>query len=73
MKLSSETLQNLPYLWNKKTQIVYYVFHILATLDFFKVNALVYVDRNPNPNLLEMKNPFGFSYSKNMANFEVFH
>ena len=27
MKLSSETLQNLPYFWNKKTQNVFFIFH----------------------------------------------
>ena len=28
MKLSSETLQKLPYFWNKKTQIVFFPFFI---------------------------------------------
>ena len=46
MKLSSKTLQNLPYFWNKKTQIVFFVFHFSfpAMLLFYLMNALFYVD-----------------------------
>ena len=27
MKITGETLQNLPYFWNKETQIVFLIFH----------------------------------------------
>ena len=58
MKLSSEMLQNLPYLGIRKPKYFLFNFH-------FDLR---------NPKLLEMKkNIFGFSYSKNsMANFEAF-
>ena len=29
MKRSSKTLQNLPYFWNMKTRIVFFVFHFV--------------------------------------------
>ena len=64
MKLSSETLQNFPYFWNKKTQIVVFS----STQSSASIVTI--------PKLLRMKNEknlFGFSYSKNMANFKAFH
>ena len=44
MKLSSETFQELPYFWNKKTQKVFFSFSFRATLDYVIVDALVYVN-----------------------------
>ena len=78
MKLSSETLQNLPFFWNMKTQIVFSQFWVTG---FLAVEALVYVniDRGIHCNKSKVarnekrKKLFGFSYSKNMANFEAFH
>ena len=43
MNWSSETLQNLPYFWNTKTYIVFFVFHFVL-LSFFLMNALVCVE-----------------------------
>ena len=43
MKLSSEMLQNLPYFWNKKTQIV--LIFISSNFEFITVDALVYVKK----------------------------
>ena len=42
MKWPSETLQNLPYFWNTKSQVVFFL--IRATLSISLMNALVYVD-----------------------------
>ena len=36
MKLSSKMLQNLPYFWNKKTQIFFFRFSFWVTLDFLQ-------------------------------------
>ena len=79
MKLSSETLQNLPYFWNMKTPIVFF---ILSNFGVLTVDVLNYVDIDQgvqstvtNPKLLKPKNKkklFWISYSKNMANFETF-
>ena len=44
MKLPSETLQNLPYFMYKKTHVVFFRFSFRATLYFYIMNALVYVD-----------------------------
>ena len=44
MKCSSETFQNLPYFWNKKTQTVFFSFFILSNFGFVTVDALIYVD-----------------------------
>ena len=44
MKCSSETLQNLLYLMYKKTHVVFFRFSFHATLCFYLMNALVYVD-----------------------------
>ena len=45
IKLFSETLQNLPYFWNKKTHVVFFSFFILFYFIFSLMNALVlYVD-----------------------------
>ena len=61
MKLSREMLKNfLPYLWNKKNQIVFF-FPFLSNFGFVAVDALVYVDivkvsTTKNPRMLEMKN-----------------
>ena len=41
---SRETLQNLPYFCNKKTNVFFSVFSFCATLYFYLMNALVYVD-----------------------------
>ena len=86
MKLSSETLQILPYFWNKKTQIVFLVFHFEhSNFVFLTVDAMVYVDididRLGHP-LLKIQSYYarnekpkklsGFSHFKNMANFEPF-
>ena len=40
---SGETLQNLPYLWKKKTHIVFFSFFISSNLEFYLMNAQVYV------------------------------
>ena len=58
MKCSSETLQNLPYFWNMKTHVDFFIFYFVSWYMIFSlINAMVYV---------------GFSYSKYMANFEAF-
>ena len=44
-KCSSETLQNLLYFMHKKTHVVFFRFSFRATLYFYLINALVYVDR----------------------------
>ena len=44
MKSSSETLQNLPYFIYTKTQSCFFRFSFRATLYFYIMNALVYVD-----------------------------
>ena len=41
---SSETLQTLPYFMFKKTHVVFFHFSFRATLGFYLMNALVYVD-----------------------------
>ena len=66
-------LQNLPYFWNKKNQIVFCLFFISSYFGFVTVN----IDQT-NCNQLKLarnetkKELFRFSYSKNMANFEAF-
>ena len=44
MKCSSETLQNLPYFWNTKTHVDFFIFHFMLLYFFLLMNALVYVD-----------------------------
>ena len=44
MKRSSETLQNLLYFMYKKIHVVFFHFSFHATLFFYLMNALVYVD-----------------------------
>ena len=76
MKLSSEMLQNLPYFWNTKTHVFFFLFSFHATLLFSLMNALVYVNMGKNKlaRIENRKNNLhGFSYFKNMANFEAFH
>ena len=78
MKWPSEILQNLQYFYHKKTHVVF--FHFLQ-INFFLVNALVYVDigqgihrgKNKVAQKEERKKLCGFSYDKNIANFEGFH
>ena len=43
MKLPSEMLQNLPYFWNTKTHVVFFVFHFML-LYISPNTCLVYVD-----------------------------
>ena len=75
MKLSSETLQNLPYLWNVNSQIIFFIFHF----------EQLFICNNGCPGLCfincykskvaqndKQKNLIGFTYSKIMANFEAF-
>ena len=57
MKCSSQMLPNLPYFWNTKTHVVFFVFHFVLCTLFSLMNALVYV----------------YLYSKSMENFEAFH
>ena len=72
MKLSSETLQNLPYFWNMKTHF-FFRFSFQATLGIFKQ----FRHSSKYPLLLkprcclkcETKKIFGLSSSKNMAKF----
>ena len=73
-------LQNLPNFWNKKIQIVF-LFLILSNFGFLTVDAwsmlIVDIDCKKSQVALKMKNEkktmyLGFSYSKNMANFEAF-
>ena len=42
-KSSSKMLQNLPYFWNTKNHIVFFIFHFVL-LYFSLMNALVYVE-----------------------------
>ena len=39
-----ETLQNLPCLCKKETQVVFFLFFISSNFEFYPMNALVYVD-----------------------------
>jgi len=59
MKLSSKTLQNLPLFWNKRTKIV---FPLIFQVHCICKSGLCY---------MKLKG-FGFSYSKNVTNFEAF-
>ena len=34
MQLSSKTLQNLPYFWNTKTHVLFFVFHFVLLYVF---------------------------------------
>ena len=77
MKWPGETLQNLPYFIYTKTQSCFFHFSFRATLFFPLMNALVYVDidireKNKVARNEKRKNLHEFSYSKNMANFEMF-
>ena len=72
MKNSSETLQNLSYFWNKKTQIVFCLFFISSYFRLIQQMSLVYFDIDQDC-CKSKKNYYLFSYSKNMANFEIFH
>ena len=54
-KCSSETLQNLLYFMYKKTHVVFFRFSFRATLYFYLMNALVYVDIDQSANLLLLK------------------
>ena len=40
MKCSNKTLKNLPYFWNTKTQVVFFVFQISYTIYFPLMNML---------------------------------
>ena len=51
---SREMLQNVPYFWNNKTQIVFFHFLFQPTLDLLK----------------NIKKKFVYSHSKNIASFE---
>ena len=44
MKWPSKTLQNLPYVWNMETNIVFFFIFHFVLLYFSQMNALVYVD-----------------------------
>ena len=86
MKLSRKTLQNLQYFWNKKTQILF-SFSFLQQLWICNSRCPeVYVNielewvieqeihcykSNVARNEKQQKD-IGFSYSKNVANFEAF-
>ena len=60
MKLLSETLQNLPYFWNMKTQIDFFISH------FEQLWIIVDIFLFTNPQMLEMKN------NKNSLGFFLF-
>ena len=57
MKLSSEMLQNLPYFWNKKIQIVFF---ISSNFGFLEVDVVLEIKKEKK------------TIPKNMANFEAF-
>ena len=67
MQLSSETIQNLSYFWNKKTQI-FFSFIILSNFGFVLVDILVYINKDQGINCYKSnvaqneKKIFGFSY-----------
>ena len=77
MILSSETLQNLPYCWNKKNPNSFFLFFISSNFGILTVDdALVYVRQNRPANSLlkiqscpkwKIKKQFAFPYSKNMT------
>ena len=77
MKWPSETLQNLPYFWNMKTHVVFFIF-ILCYFIFFPNECPGLCRHRPGHPLLQIQSCskwkilFGFFYSKNMANFEAF-
>ena len=62
MKLSSEMIHNLPYFWNKKTQIGFFVFNF----------EQLWIFNSGQSTVKKIQKLFGFSHSKNMANFEAF-
>ena len=72
-------LQNVPYLWKKKTHVVFF---ILSNFEFYLTNALFYVDIDKDQGIYKVKlkvalnekqkKLHGFSFSINMANFEAF-
>ena len=83
-KCSSELLQNLLYFMYKKTHVVFFVFYFVQ-LYFFPYECPGLYRHRPGHSLgkhkgkhiklHEMKNKkklCGFSYYKNMANFEAF-
>ena len=67
MKMYSEMLQNLPYIWNMKTHIVFFVFHFVL-LNFPLINDVIFRGKWQNEN----KYLLVFLYSKSMENFEAF-
>ena len=72
-------LQNLPYFWNKKIHVVF-LFFISCNFESYLMNALVYVDIDQGIQKVKLKvarnekqkKLHGFSYFKNIANFEAF-
>ena len=64
----------------KKTYVVFFRFSFRATLYFYLMNALVYVDIDQGIQKVKLKvarnekqkKLHGFSYFKNIANFEAF-
>ena len=70
MKWPSKMLQNLAYFWNMKTRAQLYLgfsFFISSCFIFSLMNALFYMLTK-----WKTQKPPGFSYSKNMVNFEAF-
>ena len=81
MKCSRKTLQNLLYFMHKKTLVVFFSFFISCNFIFLPYECPGLCWHRPehslgkNMKLHEMKNEKklrGFSYYKNMANFEAF-
>ena len=69
-------LQNLLQLWNTKNYRDFYYFHSVQLFFLLYLNDLSYVNRDrekASSTKLKMNKPHGFSYSKNMANFEAFY
>ena len=67
--LSKEMLQNLPYLYKKKTHVFFFILHfeeLVIDKGIHKIKMKV-AEKEKRKKLR------GFSFSINMANFEVFH
>ena len=82
MKLSSETLQNLPYFWNMKPHVVFFSFFISGYFIVFPNECPGLCQQRPGAFIKEKyrvarnekrKKLHGFSYDKNIANFEAFY
>ena len=79
-KSSNEMLQNLPYFIYMKAQSCFFRFSFRASLYFYLMNALVYVDIDQGIHKVKMKvarnekqkKVLGLYFYMNIGNFEAF-